>query len=58
LASIAASPAALRAAAVLGFDALELAAVPLTVGAIGHSGAVIGVRTDAFRRPSYDQPAN
>ena len=56
MASIAASPAALRAAAVLGFDALELAAVPLTVGAIGHNGAVIGVRTDALRGSSDDEP--
>ena len=23
-----------------------------------HNGAVIGVRTDAFRPPSYDKPAN
>ena len=23
-----------------------------------HNGAVIGVRTDAFRRPSYDKPGN
>ena len=32
--------------AVLGFDALELAAFPLAVGAVGHSGAVEGVGAD------------
>ena len=45
----------LEGCAVLGFNALKLAAFPLAVGAIGHSGAVEGVRTDALRRPSYDK---
>ena len=48
----------LEGCALLGFDALELAAFPLAVGAIGYSCAVEGVRTDAFRRPSYDKPGN
>ena len=36
----------LEGCAVLGFDALELAAFPLAVGAIGQSGAVEGVGAD------------
>jgi hypothetical protein len=40
----------LEGRAVLGLDALELAAFPLTVGAIGQSGAVEGVGADFARR--------
>jgi hypothetical protein len=36
----------LEVCAVLGFEALELAAFPLAVGAIGLSGAVEGVWAD------------